>query len=659
MNRITAVLLAMAALLVHVLAIHRDGGGHLARSFEAANVAYELGVTLAEDGAPRWDAPEGAEPGDLASYPSPLLVWLAALLRALSMDVERAVQLIGVMCTLATVFLSTRFDRDRIAGVIPALLLVSSGTVAAAGASGTEWPLAMFALTLSFVALEHRQPRSAAIGLAMLVLSSPAGVAASAVLGVQTLLRRRRPEPGLAPAPLLPFVFAGLAFAAAHLAGGALTPGLADMARLDAGSIGQGSRQLLDHLVATATPVLLAFPLLVLLRGRLSPPGRRALGLTFSWCAFVVLCGGGPAPYGIAFAPALPVAFMAIQQGMARLLDTYLRSMERLVWASMAVAIGAGILASRFPGDFGRFALRRAHERAFATRAAGSFGDIDIVGRASLYSEIQLTVFLREVADFLGERLPAGTTILSPWPGTLGRRTELVVIDAFGRAAALPGGERAPWAPLPGEFDARAALAAEPEYILPTNQSLDVYLSSAPEEFLPHGLLALDPANGEELRRDVRAALALYEPVVTVGGSFTETGPLLLLQRRGLGQTRSLDWENDGDALRLTVVNEGASGEARTALPQVFDVVLEAALEDGTTALLDPEGAQARGRISLRGVLMDPLWERAVTLAEVRPEQLGALPAAPVRLTARLLHHRIDPADPRADAADPIELPLR
>ena len=659
MNRITAVLLAMAALLVHVVAIHRDGGGNLARSFDAANVAYELGITLVEEGAPRWDAPEGAEPGDLASYPSPLLVWLAALLRALSMNVERAVQLIGVMCTLATVFLSTRFDRDRIAGVIPALLLVSSGTIAAAGASGTEWPLAMFALTLSFVALEHRRARFAAFGLGMLVLSSPAGVAASAILGAQTLLRRLRPAPGDEPAPLRPFAFAGIAFAAAHIAGSALTPGLVAMASLDAGSVGQGSRQLLDHLVATATPALLVFPALVFLRGRLSPLGRRALGLTFSWCILVVLGGGGPSQYGLAFAPALPVAFMAIQQGMARLLDTYRRSMERLVWASLAVAIGAGVLASRFPGDFGRFTLRRAHERAFATRAAGSFGDVDVVGRSSLYSEIRLTVFLREVADYLGERLPAGTTILSPWPGTLGRRTDLVVIDAFGRAAALPGKERAPWAPLPGEFDARAALAAEPEYILPTNQSLDVHLNTDSVEFLPRGLLALDPANGEELRRDVRAALARYEPVVTVGGSFTETGPLLLLQRSELGRARSLGWEDTGDALRLTVVNEGDGAEARAALPQVFDVVLEATLEDGTTAVLDPAGAQARGDVSLRGVLMDPLWERAVTLAELRRAQLEALPAAPVRLTARLLHHRIDPAHPRADAAAPIQTSLR
>ena len=186
-----------------------------------------------------------------------------------------------------------------------------------------------------------------------------------------------------------------------------------------------------------------------------------------------------------------------------------------------------------------------------------------------------------------------------------------------------------------------------------------MYLGSEHEEFLPDDLLALDPADAAELRRDVRAALAHYEPVVTVGGSFTETGPLLLLQRSGLGRARSLGWENTGDAIRLTVTNVGASSEARTALPQVFDVVLEASLADGTIAILDPEGAPARGPVSLRGVLMDPLWERSVTLAELRLDQLAALPAAPSRLTARLVHHRIDPADPRADAADPIELPLR
>lgn len=661
MNRITAVLLAMAALLVHVLAIHRDGGGNLAHSFEAANVAYELGVSLAEDGAPRWAAPEGAEAGDLASYPSPLLVWLAALLQLLSTNVERAAQLIGVMCALATVFLSTRFDRDRIAGVIPALLLVSSGTIAAAGASGTEWPLAMFALTLSFVALEHGRARFAAIGLGMLALSSPAGVATAVVLGIQTVIRRLRPAPGAAKAPLLPFAVAGLSVGAAHVAGSDLVPGLARMARLDGGFVEQGSLQLYDHLVATVTPLLLVFPVLVLLRGRLSPQGRRALGLTVAWCVFVVLGGGGPAPYGIAFAPALPVAFMAIQQGMARLLDTYLPSMERLVWASMTVAIAAGILASRFPGDFGRFALREAHERAFATRAAEPFAGSSIVGRSSLYAEIQLTAHLREVADFLDEHLPEGTTILSPWPGTLGRRTEgLVVIDAFGRAAALPGEARAPWAPLPGGFDARAALASDPDFILPTIESLDAYLAGELNGLLPRGLLALDPSDGDDLRRDVQEILEGYEPAVTVGGEFTEAGPLLLLQRKGLGGARRLGWQDASGRLQIAVANahrdDGESPGA--ALPQAFDVLVEATLESGDVVTLDPEGGLITEDVSLRGVLMDPVWRSAVTLAELQPARLNALPSPPVSVTVRLLHHRIDPSERRWDAAEPLDLPL-
>lgn len=664
MNRLTAVLLAMAALLVHVLAIHRDKAGHLAHSFDAANVAYELGIAFADSGEAHLPAVEGADAGDLSSYPSPLLVWFAALLRLLSTNVERAVQLFGVLGALATVFLSTRFDTDRIAGVIPALLLVSSGAVAATGASGTEWPFAMVALATSFVALEHGRARFAAIGLTMLVLSSAPGVIAGLALAAQTLVRRLRKVPGDPGAPLWPFAVAAAAFAGAVIAGSALGPELQLMARFEAAVRAQGLLQLRDHLVSTVTPVLLVFPLYGLVRGGLSAQGRRALTLTIVWCVAVALRGGGPAPFAIAFAPALPLAFMAIQQGMARVLDTYRRSMEQLVWASLAVAITGALLASRFPGNFGRFELRGAHERAFAMEAAPTFGDGEILGRASLYSEIRRGVQMREIADFLGQRLPAETTVLSPWPGTLLRRSGLTVLDAFGRATALPGKERAPWTPLPGVFDARAALDHSPDLILTAINGLGAYQRGELDEFLSPGLLGFDPTDDDELRREIRAALARYELVVTVGmgaGRRVLEEPLLLLQRRGLGRVRRLGRKDVDGGVQLTVCHEGLDtedGGGPGGLPQLFDVLLTATLEDGSLVVIQPDGAPATADVSLSGVWMDPLWSEEITLAELREARLAELPSPPLSVEVRLIHHRIDPGDPRADAAAPLVLSL-
>lgn len=670
MNRLTAVLLAMAALLVHVLAIHRNEAGELAHSFEAAGVAHHLGTRLADAGTSGWGAvamADGARvgPRDLGSYPSPLLVWLAALLRLVGANVERGVQLVGVLCTLATVFLSTRFDTDRIAGVIPALLLVSSGAVAAAGASGTEWPLAMFALALSFVSLEHGRARFAALGLVLLVVAAPAGVVAAAALGVQTLLRRRGRRQRDRQAPLWPFAPAVVAVVLAHLAGASLLPELARAARFAPDAMGQGVDQLRDHLVSTVTPVLLVFPLLVLLRGRLSRCGRRALALTATWYGATVLLGGGPSPFVVAFAPALPVAFVAIQQGMARVLDTYLRSMERLVWASLSVAIVGALLASRFPGDLGRIELRALHERLLASRAATGYGLEPVLARVSLYSEIRLTEQLRAIGESLGDRLDPATTVLAPWPGALAQRSGLTVVDAFGRVAALPGIERAPWTPVPGRFDARAALACEADYVLPAMGSLDAYAAGELPDLLPSALLELDPADGDELRREVRAALARYELLVTVGDGSRADGlrePLLLLRRRGIGRARELGVTEGPRGLELTArfrpSGEAAVTGSRGSLRQVFDVHVVALLPGGGRRLLDPTGAPATGEATLRGVVMDPLWQRPVTLVSLDAATREALAREAIGLEARLVHHRVPPSDPRADAAPPLKVAL-
>lgn len=667
MNRITAVLLAMIALLVHALVVHRDASGAFAPPYDGAHAAYVLGRHLAESGETFWrQAADGTHFGSLASYPSPLLVWIAAGLDLLTFNVDRAAQVIGMLCALATVFLSTRFDTDRIAGVIPALLLVTSGAVAAAGASGTEWPVAMFALTTAFVALEHGRGRVAAVALVALVLVRPEGIFAAAALAAMTAVRRRHKDGpafmGRRAPRLTVFLPAACALAVAHAAGASLVDDAARVFAPETRAALHGTRQLLDFVVATATPALLAFPIIAIFRGGLSNVGLRALVVTAVWMVPAVLMGGGTSPFGLAFAPVLPVMFIAIQQGMARALDTYRRSMEQLVWVCLGVGMVGALLASRFPGNLGPLRLLELQTELHTARAEPPLGQSPLTGRSAVFAELRLVGRLRRMGSFLGKRTPAGTSVLSPWPGVLAWRGEgLQVVDVFGRTEALGGAPRAPWSPEPGAPDLVAALETEPDYILPAIGGLDDYVDGVLPDLLPERLFRF----ADEPRGDVLAAarplLARYEPFVTTGRSLPSrfpSAPLLLLRRRSGSNAPVLEGRVRGDRVEVTArFGEGAQG----GLPQVCDVQVRGRFADGSVRLLDPLGQDLGddpegGGTSCTGIVLDPAWAAAVTVAEVGLAAGSGARAGLTGVEVRLIHHRFPPADPRADAAAPLEL---
>lgn len=670
MNRITAVLLAMVALLVHALAIHRDVLEAFAPAFDSAHVAFAMGRNLIESGiAAPWIGPEGAQhAGDLGSYPSPLLVVVAAALEVLGVTVDRMVQVIGLLCALTTVYLSTRFDTDRIAGVVPALLLVASGAVAAAGASGTEWAIAMFALALAFVALEHGRARFSCVGLVLLVTVRPEGVFAAAALALMNWTRQRRGAAPLErhrPPGMWVFLPAVAALGLAHLAGAPLLGDALGMLAFDASAARHALAQLVDLWIVTVTPVLLVFPIVALLRGSLSAVGTRALIVTGVWVAAAVAGGGGPATYGLAFAPALPIAFIAIQQGIARALDTYRRSMERLVWICLAVSLAAGVVSSRFPGDLGPVHVGSVQERLYRPNAAVPPGRSLLLGRAALYSEVRLTRGLREIGALLGRRLTPDTTVLSPWPGVLQWEMDARVIDVFGRTAPLVAGEpRRRWSPEPGAVDVLAALATAPDFILTTPGALDDHASGAPIEILPGPVLALDRGEGPDHADRVRVALARYELLVTPGrgqGVVDGQPAVLLARRRGTGPDLQVRTDVTPDEVRFEVVF--SDHPRRVSSPQQYlDVALVAVLEDGSRRPIGPRGdalADAAGQLAVSGALVDPRWTVPVTVARFDPrraeERLGQ---DILRVELRLLHHRVDPADLRADAAAPVSVHL-
>ena len=205
--------------------------------------------------------------------PSPLLVLISSVFERLFLPVTRGVQVTGIVSVLATVWLCTRFDLTRILSVVSAVLLVSCGAVAAAGGSGTEWPIVMALGTTAFVAIEKNRPLAAALSLALLTISSAASVVLVAILfapidcATSCSVRRRGRDGCFLPArrgvPRPGRVGRGIAPPGA---GANLHLGVPDDAA-------RGAAQLRDFLVSAVSPVLLIYPLVALFGASWPPLG--------------------------------------------------------------------------------------------------------------------------------------------------------------------------------------------------------------------------------------------------------------------------------------------------------------------------------------------------------------------------------------------------
>ena len=713
MNRITAILLAMAALLVHILAVHRNGLGAFGAPYDSAHAAFTLGRNLIHHGDTWWhfDASTGEGTGSLGSYPSPLLIWISALVEGLSVvfergyfGVTRSIQIIGIGCALGTVFMSTRFDTNRNVGVIPALLLVFSGAAAAAGASGTEWPIAMFLTTMAFVTLEHGRPRFASLSLMALVLATPVGVVAALTLALQTLTRklsarRRAMRKSTAPssshlspsngqtsrAPsLLVFLPAGIALFLVDRNGASLLPHLAFALQFDPEVIQHGLDRLRDFVVTTASPILLIVPLVAVLLRELSGIGQRAFWLALTMTGSTALMvGGDPESFGLGFVPALGVMFIAIQQGMTRAVDTYRRNMERGAWLLIGLTIFVSLFASRFPGNLGQIRVQRVQEKFYAASAIPPVAGSPLLGRSALFNEISLTERLREVGSFLRLRLPEGSTVMSPWPGALGYLSRHAVLDIYGRTTALPGHRQTPWSRNPPSFDIEDALSQEPDYILPSAKKISAIPKGQLVDMLPRELLEGQGRSTEELRSAVRGRLARYELVVTtrplekiplsspMHTTVRPIAPLVLFRKRGIQEAPRLTAVDRGEFIEVRLafnrpaahssaaVSAGIKGKAAVVkgLVQIFDADISIRTEDGSAILLDPTGARIPGgmgtRRSITGMVIDPDWTRPVTIARISKgilePQAGEVRA--VYLEARVYHHTMGPIEGPARSA--------
>jgi len=640
MNRGTALLLALAALLAHALIVHTDGAGSFAPPHDAAQAAYHVARNAVQRGELAWYVPSsGAEHavGGLESYPSPLLIGVAFVAERLYLPVTRFCQTAGILAALATVVITASFATNRVVGVVPPLLLVASGGVAAVAASGTELPLAMLLLTAAFVGLEHRRRLRLASALALLVAARPEGLVLAGCVALLVLIERLVPRrDGSPPTPvwvLVPgLVVAGLLVAVPTRSGASLYGSmLADLFTPDGRRLEAGLLYLLDFLATSIVPFLLAFPLAMAVLGKLSGAGLRALALAAAWSALIVLEGGGSPVFGAHLVPTLPLICVASQQGIVAALDLGVRAIERVAWVVLALVVLASALVSKYPGDLGPLPLDGLHRSWMTASSPSGFGREGLLGRLALREEIEMSVRLRALGATLRAEIQGDFTLATPWPGAVGYLSRLRVVDLLGRVDA---GERTSltWYQRPG-VDTLAALAAAPDFVFLGFLTRGQVARSALLSELALTLRELD-SNPDRALGEIEAALTPYELVTLTpapelaGGAVLQ--PFYLLRRRDLGLAPQLGLELEQGRLGVDARGqpEGALGQA-----QMARLRLSALDELGRVWFVTPTGQLVRNpRVSARiGLYVYPSTRSVRLFDAVLPTASGGARLTEVR----------------------------
>ena len=585
MNRTIALFLALAVLLAHALALHESTSGDVAPPYDQAHVAYRLGRNLAQTGAIAWEADEaGAE-----THPSLLLIGLASIAERAYVSVTIFCQSLGAIATFLVVIAVSFFSPVRLAGVIAPLLLVVSGGLASSALSGTEVPLAaLFAIT-GFLAFERRRPVLLAISLPLLCATRAEGVLLAIAIFLCELSGPRLARPA-GRRMLAAFVPAGLLLVAVSTIryfsqGTPLSPAMSKILACD--GFARGSAFVIDFAVGSVTPFLIAFPLWYFMRRTLPATGGRALLFSGVWSMAIAASGGGSMPFAGEMIPVLPILCVSVQEAMTLALDSQRRGLPQLSWALFLFGmIGSG-LASKFPGDLGPIPTERLHRNWLKPRASMPFGYDNGLSRLALFEELQVTERLRAIGLFLRDHVDPDSTLLTPWPGSVGYLSSLRVIDLMGRVSVAPPRDRVvAWSGRP-RADVLAALELAPDYIMP---SLKAFHRSPPVSDLAADWiegLDLPSDNPEQRHQQLVSAFAHYE-MLAVPIQYEAEPPsadaavLHLLRRRNLKL-----------APQLTVdVKEGIfTVEARhRSHGQIVDLRVQVVDNKGSTWSMRPTG---------------------------------------------------------------------
>ncbi len=634
MNRVTVILLTLAILFAHGLAIHQTAEGDLGSPYELAHVAYRLGRNLVHQGAALWNPGEAV----VESYPSPLWVGVCALAERFYVSPIRTTQWLGIACALGTVFVLAQFSSKRMSGLIAPLLLAASGTAAAAGTSGTEAPLAMLLVTGSFLAFEWSAPRALASCLTVLMLTRPESLFLLGFLFVTEAVLppdgERKARRSMRHALLPPLVVGlGLGVFRQLFTGAWLSPTQAAFVGYTPDNWLLGLHYLKGFFLCSGSGPLVVLPILFGLTGSLSGTGKRALLFFLFWSALVVLSGGDELPMWNTLAPVLPLLFLSIQEAISGLLDKRPR-LAPVGWTLLVTATCASFLASKAPGNLGPIPLGAFHERWMQPRGEVEAFDRPL-GRMGLATEIREVERLRSVSVFLRDNIAQPSTILTFWPGAIGYLSRKKVYDVLGRAYPAPGRDRLlPWRGIHA-LDLIEAIDTRPDYIVPVIEPLT--LGSTPISFLREWLRNYDTLGGNEGRLgELTTALQPYElvsvpvPANSRRPEIPSPTPHLLLRRIDLGLTPSLqvDYDPESRSLDVRVHHHGHQ--------QVVDLRVEVVDAQGESWFLRPMGSLVRGeRVHARtSILLYPTGNRPIQMLEATlPAELDAS-----RIEARLFN---------------------
>jgi putative flippase GtrA len=626
-NRTIALFVALVILLAHCLAIHTDGQGHFAFPYDQAYVPLRLAHNLVFEGQLRWN------PGTSAweSYDSPLWVAIAAVAERLSgtrigdhmeLSSNVIVQATSVLAALLTVILAAQLRGDRTAGLIAPLLLVTCGCFAAAAASGLETSMFALLVITSFWTFERRFGNRLAIAMVLLCLTRPEGAyVAVLLLLLRTFgFRSGSPRPALWPfiAPVV--TIAATTYARYRATGFLLPPSTYAILHPLAGQLGEGVVWLGDSARTAISLVLLVYAFVSLARGHISGMGARALFLALVLVAVIVPQGRGPLPFAEALVPVLPLAFVAVQEGMIESLDGTSVLGRRLALSSLFACLFVSAFVSRHPADLGPLPLEEWHERWMRSRGSARFGYEQPLGRLGLEEEIDTTIRLRGLGIFLRDFLDPGSSVLTAAPGAVGYLSRLPVIDLLGRASPVTGKNRpAAWTRRE-RADVVAALAMNPDYVI--EQIKPSASAPALREVAGAWLEALDDRPNEKGRLEaIETGFSNYEMIAVPirfaprGSAPPRNEPFFLLRRRDLAQRPVLRISIEGRGIRIQTT--------QPAHMQIADLRVEAIDARGRTWSVRPTGDLVEGA----GALARP--DLLLYNSGTRPVELyrGTLPA--------------------------------
>jgi hypothetical protein len=645
MNRSIALFVALVTLLAHILAIHSDGNGNFAFPYDQAYTAYRVAHNVVFDAQWAWT------PGSAGYESSPSVLWdlVAAIGERLSISVNLFCQTAGVLSMLVAVVLMAQFRERRTATLIAPLLLVTSGCIAAASASGMETATFTLLSVAAFLCFERALALQLAIALGLCVLTRPEGIVFTASLFAIACVDRSGPSGARRRALwpyAVPIVVLGIGMVVrAQTTGEVLPASFLALLHPHAGQLSDGLSYVFDFVKTSISPLLLVFPLAFLARGRLSGAGARALLLALVWTAMVAFQGRAPLPFSEAMVPALPFICLAIQEGMIEALDAGSKIVRKVALFALSLAILVSAMASKEPGDLGPIHVEQLHREWMSPSGSARYGYAQPLGRLGLEEEIRLTDRLRAVGLFLRDNVDPTSTVLTPWPSSMGYLSRLAVFDLLGRTNPMAGRER------PGSWtrreraDVAAALEQAPDYVVP---SMAVATRAPSLHEIAQALwLELDESPLDQRRLEsIEHALASFEMITvpvfgyTRGATPARGEPFLLLRNRHLELHPSLEVAVEGGAVRVSVRHRGHL--------QLVDLRLEFDDDRGRAWFARPSGelTNASSVHARTGILLSA-GTRAVDLVRrAVPEDLDGAKA--IRVRAVLLNPNGQSSDPFA-----------